>query len=49
MKSQHCQILFCKVSVPLVKFAIKDVNMIKNRQKWVPYPDLAPYNTREEE
>ena len=37
------KISFCKVAVPLVKFAIKD---LKNDRKNVKY--LAPCNTREE-
>ena len=44
------KISFCKVALPLVKFSIKDVKMTKKRQnKWLPYPYLAPYNTREED
>ena len=43
IKSQHCQI------VPLIKFAIKDLKMAQNIKKWLPYPYLAPYNTREED
>ena len=38
------------MAVPLVKFAIKDVKETKkNVKKWLHYPDLAPYNTREED
>ena len=40
------KISFCKVAVPLIKFAIKDVKMSKKR---LPYPYLTPYNTREED
>ena len=43
------KILFCKVAVPLIKFAIKDVKMTKTCQKWLPNPYLAPYNTGEED
>ena len=43
------KISFCKVAVPLIKFSIKDVNWPKNVKKWLPYPYLAPYNTREED
>ena len=44
------KISFCKVDVPLIKFAIKDVKMTKNVIKtWLPYPYLAPCNTREED
>ena len=43
------KISFCKVAVPLIKFAIKDVKMTKNIHKWLPYPYLAPYITREED
>ena len=51
MKSQHRKISFYKVAVPLVRFSIKDVKMTKKRkkkEKWLPYPYLASYNTREE-
>ena len=37
------KISFCKVALPLTKFANKIV------KKWLPYPYLAPYNTREED
>ena len=37
-KSQHCQILFCKVAVPLVKFAIKDLKMTEKHQNKVTLP-----------
>ena len=40
------KISFCKVAVPRIKFVFKDVEMF---QKWLPYPYLAPYNTREED
>ena len=40
------KISFCKVAVPLIKFAIKDIKITK---KWLPYPYLAPYNRREED
>ena len=40
------KISFCKVAVPLIKFAIKDIKMTK---KWLSYLYLASYNTREED
>ena len=45
------KISFCKVAVLLIKFAIKDVKLTKkkNVKKWLPYPHLAPYNTKEED
>ena len=42
------KILFCKVAVPLVKFAIKDLKMTKKYQNNATLLILAPYNTREE-
>ena len=42
------KISFCKVAVPLVKFAIKDLKATENVKTRLPYPYLAPYNTREE-
>ena len=44
-KSEHT---FCKVAVPLVKFAMKDLKMTEKRQNKAIYPYLASYNTREE-
>ena len=44
------KISICKVAVPLIRFAIKDIKMIKNfKNKRLPYPYLAPYTTREED
>ena len=37
-KSQHCKILFCKVAVPLVKFAIKDLKMTEKHQNKATLP-----------
>ena len=36
---------FCKVAVPLVKFAIKDVKMTAKRQKVATLPKFSTYNT----
>ena len=51
MKSQHLSKFHfvLKVAVPLVRFSTKDVKMTKKRKKRLPYPYLAPYNTREED
>ena len=43
------KILFCKVAVPLVKFVIKGLKMTENIKTRLPYPYLAPHNTREED
>ena len=42
------KISFCKVAVPLVKFAIKDLKTTEKRQNKATLPYLAPYNTKEE-
>ena len=42
------KILFCKVAVPLSNLRSKDLKTTKNVKTRLPYPYLAPYNTREE-
>ena len=42
------KISLCKVAVPFVKFAIKELKMTENIKTRLPNPYLAPYNTREE-
>ena len=42
------KISFCKVAVPLVKFAIKDLKTTEKRQNKATLPYLAPYNKKEE-
>ena len=46
------KISFCKVTVPLIKFANEDIKTTKNKtkknvKKWLPYQYLSPYNTRD--